>query len=105
MVSENRALAGRVGTRNGAGTHRRTRPDRPRNPDRSTIDPSTTYIRRVRHHWLFRSLAGVLSVWLAICLAEPAQLHTCAMHGGLAIDVSTHDGGLHSAHGGTASIH
>jgi hypothetical protein len=27
------------------------------------------------------------------------------MHGGLAIDVSMHDGGTHGAHGGMASIH
>jgi hypothetical protein len=42
-----------------------------------------------------RCLAGVLATWLAICLAEPAQLHTCTMHGGLAIvpgtDAGTHD--------------
>jgi hypothetical protein len=29
-----------------------------------------------------------LSIWLAICLVEPMQLHTCAMHGGLAIQQS-----------------
>jgi hypothetical protein len=28
----------------------------------------------------------VLALWLAVCLAEPVQLHTCAMHGGLAIE-------------------
>src|SRR4051812_49127645 len=31
-----------------------------------------------------------MSVWLALCLAEPMQLHTCVMHGGLAIDVGGH---------------
>jgi hypothetical protein len=39
----------------------------------------------VRRNWISRSLASVLSLWLAVCLAEPVQLHTCAMHGGLAI--------------------
>jgi predicted lipoprotein with Yx(FWY)xxD motif len=47
------------------------------------------YIRRVRRHWISRSLASVLALWLAVCLAEPVQLHTCAMHGGLAIDVGS----------------
>jgi hypothetical protein len=51
-----------------------------------------------------RVLAGILSIWLAICLAEPAQLHTCVMHGGLAIDThrsadaSTHLAAGHSHH-------
>jgi hypothetical protein len=43
----------------------------------------------------------VLSVWLVICLAEPAQLHTCVMHGGLAIDGSasgSHHGSSHAVH-------
>jgi hypothetical protein len=31
----------------------------------------------------------VLALWLAVCLAEPVQLHTCAMHGGLAIEVGS----------------
>jgi len=52
----------------------------------------------VRRNAFFRSLAGVLSVWLAICLAEPQQLHTCVMHGALAI--STHGGG--GAHHGAS---
>jgi hypothetical protein len=39
----------------------------------------------VRRNWYFKALAGIIGVWLAICLAEPAQLHTCVMHGGLAI--------------------
>ncbi len=39
----------------------------------------------MRRNWISRSLASVLSLWLAVCLAEPVQLHTCAMHGGLAI--------------------
>lgn len=33
-----------------------------------------------------------MSIWLAICLAEPMQLHTCVMHGGLAIQVAGHPG-------------
>ncbi|HMJ16959.1 MAG TPA: hypothetical protein VK478_01110 [Gemmatimonadaceae bacterium] len=40
----------------------------------------------MRRHWISRSLASVLALWLAVCLAEPVQLHTCAMHGGLAIE-------------------
>jgi hypothetical protein len=47
-------------------------------------------------------LAGVFSVWLAICLAEPAQLHTCVMHGALAISVQgggSHHGASHAAAG------
>jgi hypothetical protein len=91
--------------RDGAGPHRGTRPDRPCDADRSILDQSTTYIRRVRHNPVFRSLASFLAMWLAICLAEPVQLHTCAMHGGLAIDVAMHDGGPHLAHHSTASIH
>ena len=43
------------------------------------------YIRGVRRNWYSKALAGIIGIWLAICLAEPAQLHTCAMHGGLAI--------------------
>ena len=43
------------------------------------------YIRAVRRNWISRSLASVLALWLAICLAEPAPLHTCAMHSGLVI--------------------
>lgn len=31
-----------------------------------------------------------MAVWLAVCLAEPLQLHTCVMHGALAIDVGGH---------------
>lgn len=42
-----------------------------------------------------------MTVWLAICLAEPLQLHTCVMHGGLAIDV----GGHHAQMGGDSSHH
>lgn len=43
----------------------------------------------MHRNWISRSLASVLALWLAICLAEPAQLHTCAMHGGLAIVQTT----------------
>jgi len=39
----------------------------------------------VRRSWISRSLASVLALWLAICLAEPVQLHICVMHGGLAM--------------------
>ncbi|HEV7387875.1 MAG TPA: hypothetical protein VGN73_04605 [Gemmatimonadaceae bacterium] len=54
----------------------------------------------MRRNGLSRILAGVLSVWLVICLAEPAQLHTCVMHGGLAIDAyaSGSHHGLSHAH-------
>ena len=55
-----------------------------------------------------RSLAGVLATWLAICLAEPAQLHTCPMHGGLAIVTgasgSTHGPSSTADHGATRSV-
>jgi hypothetical protein len=40
----------------------------------------------VRRSWIFRSLASVLALWLAICLAEPVQLHICVMQGGLAME-------------------
>jgi len=43
----------------------------------------------VRRTFISRSLASVLALWLAVCLAEPVQLHTCAMHGGLAIQQTT----------------
>jgi hypothetical protein len=52
------------------------------------------YIRPVRRNWISRSLASVLATWLAICMAEPVQLHTCTMHGGLAV-VQTASGGTH----------
>jgi hypothetical protein len=60
----------------------------------------------VRRTPFVRGLASILSIWLAICLAEPMQLHTCVMHGGLAIDVSM-DTAMHGAslHGGMASTH
>jgi hypothetical protein len=48
----------------------------------------------------------VLSLWLALCLVEPMQLHTCAMHGGLAIQQS--GGGVphsHSAAGHRTATH
>ncbi len=74
--------------------------------------PYPVYIRRVSRDSLFhRILAGVLSVWLVICLAEPAQLHTCVMHGGLAIDatVSGSHGSSHvhdvASTGGTQHSH
>jgi len=63
------------------------------------------YIRRVRRNWVYRAFAGIISAWLVICLVEPAQLHTCAMHGGLAI------GGAHAiahgtgGHAGSAAHH
>ncbi len=40
----------------------------------------------MRRSWISRSLASVLALWLAICLAEPVQLHICVMHGGLAME-------------------
>jgi hypothetical protein len=39
----------------------------------------------------------VLALWLAVCLAEPIQLHTCAMHGGLAIEVGSVAAHSHTA--------
>jgi hypothetical protein len=59
------------------------------------------YIRVVRRNVVFRILAGMLSVWLVVCLAEPSQLHTCVMHGGLAIDAyagGSHHAATHAAH-------
>lgn len=40
----------------------------------------------MRRSWISRSLASVLALWLAVCLAEPVQLHICVMHGGLAME-------------------
>lgn len=59
---------------------------------------SEAYICVVRRNAFSRIFAGVLSVWLAICLAEPAQLHTCAMHGDLAMQshgIAAHHGTMH----------
>ena len=55
------------------------------------------YIRPVRRTLISRSLASLLALWLAVCLAEPVQLHTCAMHGGLAIERTTGPTHEHSA--------
>jgi hypothetical protein len=58
----------------------------------------------VRHHWISRVFASTFSLWLAVCLAEPVQLHTCAMHGGLAIEQHTpHD--AHSLVGRHGAMH
>ena len=110
MVSENRALARRVGARNRVDACRRPRSHRSRYSDRSILSSSGLYIRRVRRNRFSRGLAGILSIWLAICLAAPMQLHTCVMHGGLAIDIPIHGAGApvassHAAHGGAASLH
>ena len=59
------------------------------------------YIRVVHRNVMFRILASVLSVWLVVCLAEPAQLHTCVMHGGLAINTyasGSQHAAMHTAH-------
>ena len=64
------------------------------------------YIRPMRHNSWFRILAGVLSAWLVICLAVPAQLHTCVMHGGLAIVANagaSHHAAAHQAHGASTA--
>ena len=50
----------------------------------------------MRRNLISRVLASVLATWLAICLAEPAQLHTCTMHGGLAV-VQTAAGDIHGS--------
>jgi hypothetical protein len=58
----------------------------------------------VRRNLISRVLASVLATWLAICLAEPAQLHTCTMHGGLAVvqtPAGDSHGSLATAHGAT----
>jgi hypothetical protein len=44
----------------------------------------------VQRSSVFRAFAAIMAVWLAVCLAEPMQLHTCVMHGGLAIDTVHH---------------
>ncbi|HMJ19980.1 MAG TPA: hypothetical protein VK478_16455 [Gemmatimonadaceae bacterium] len=63
----------------------------------------------MRRNWISRSLASVLSLWLAVCLAEPVQLHTCAMHGGLAIvqngTVGAHGADHHAARLGVGHDH
>jgi hypothetical protein len=63
------------------------------------------YIRVVQRNVMFRILASVLSVWLVVCLAEPAQLHTCVMHGGLAINTAggSHHAAMHSGHAASAA--
>jgi hypothetical protein len=58
----------------------------------------------VRRNWFFRSLASVFAVWLAICMVEPMQLHTCAMHGGLVIEQTSVPSG-HSANGHHMAMH
>jgi hypothetical protein len=55
----------------------------------------------VRRNWIVRSLASAFSVWLAVSMVEPVQLHACAMHGGLAIEQA----GMHGAHGHSAAGH
>lgn len=57
----------------------------------------------MQRSWVFRSFATITAVWLAICLAEPLQLHTCVMHGGLAIDVAGHHGGTSAGSAGPAA--
>jgi len=63
----------------------------------------------MRRNWISRSLASVLSLWLAVCLAEPVQLHTCAMHGGLAIvqngTVGAHGADHHAVRPGVGHDH
>ncbi|HET7615245.1 MAG TPA: hypothetical protein VFK26_15100 [Gemmatimonadaceae bacterium] len=55
---------------------------------------------------VFRAFAAFFAVWLAVCLAEPLQLHTCVMHGGLAIDVAAQHGEMGAGSSGvTASGH
>jgi hypothetical protein len=71
------------------------------------LNGSITYIRRVPRTRLFRAFAGLASLWLAICMVAPTQLHTCVMHGGLAIDVVSHSGSQNGAphHGGNGAHH
>jgi len=59
----------------------------------------------VQRSLIFRSFATVVAVWLAVCLAEPMQLHTCVMHGGLAIDVGHHGAPGAASIGGTMAGH
>lgn len=58
----------------------------------------------MRRNWFFRTLASVFAVWLAICMVEPMQLHTCAMHGGLVIE-QTSGASSHSANSHHMAMH
>jgi hypothetical protein len=58
----------------------------------------------VRRNWFFRSLASMFAVWLAICMVEPMQIHTCAMHGGLVIEQTSGAHG-HSPNGHHMAVH
>ena len=49
-----------------------------------------------------RFLAAIVAAWLAIVLAEPAALHTCAAHGSAASASTTGEHGAHAGHGGHA---
>jgi hypothetical protein len=46
----------------------------------------------------------MFAVWLAICMVEPMQIHTCAMHGGLVIEQTSAPSG-HSASGHHMATH
>jgi hypothetical protein len=63
------------------------------------------YIPPVRRTAVSRTCAGLLSLWLAICMVEPAQLHTCAMHGGLAIEQTSGSGTHANHHAHHAAMH
>ncbi|MFL5575508.1 MAG: hypothetical protein ACJ79S_06020 [Gemmatimonadaceae bacterium] len=45
-----------------------------------------------------RAVAALVAIWFAIMMAEPAALHSCPMHGGLAVTAAA-AGGHH--HGGS----
>jgi hypothetical protein len=62
------------------------------------IDVGLPYIPHVRRNPISRIFAGFFSLWLATCLAEPVQLHTCAMHGGLAIETNAASAHASQAH-------
>jgi hypothetical protein len=76
--------------------HRGPGPDRSSRSGCSFLSSTLRYIRPVHRNVTSRAFSAVLSLWLALCLVEPTQLHTCEMHGGLAIQQS--GGGLGHTH-------
>jgi hypothetical protein len=49
----------------------------------------------MRRSWLERCASVLLGFWLVVNLAEPASLHTCAMHGGSAVGSATAAAHIH----------
>lgn len=63
----------------------------------------------MRRHWLIRSLASLLAIWLPLVLGEPGLVHACPMHGGPVATVSAShhgmDAGAHASHDAPAGEH